>query len=78
MTKNELKSLVISQLNEMTETELDLIANEVVSKLSEDEIKALSPEVKKKLKISKSNLELWVTLIIVALIMSLIQLATGK
>ena len=82
MTKNELKSLTFSKLNAMTESELDVIANEVVKKLSEDEIKVLPSKVRKKLKIKREgslgSKEVWITIIIGALIMSLIQVIMGK
>ena len=39
MTKEELCSLTIEQLNGMTEEQLDVVANQVIELLEEDEIK---------------------------------------
>ena len=55
---------------------------EWLKKLSEDEIKVLPSEVRKKLKIKREgslgSKEVWITIIIGALIMSLIQVIMGK
>ena len=71
MTKEELRSLTIEQLNGMTEEQLD-----------EDEIKQLPKEVRNKLKISREgglgSWKTWIALIISALVMSLMQLIMGK
>ena len=82
MTKKELQSLSIEQLNEMTEQVLNDVANEVIEKLTEDEIDQLTPEVRKKLELKKKNIwtsaGLWISLIIGALVMSIIQSITSK
>lgn len=82
MTKNELKSLTLIKLNVKTESELDLIAEEVVEKLEEYEILELPSDVREKLKIKRKgsiwSKEVWIALILGDLAMSLIQLATGK
>lgn len=82
MTKEELRSLTIEQLNGMTEKQLDEIANQVIELLEENEIKQLPKEVKNKLKISRKggigSWETWIALIISALVMSLMQLIMGK
>lgn len=82
MTKDELRSLTIEQLDGMTEEQLDVIANQVIELLEEDEIKQFPKEVRKKLKISRESglgsWNTWITLIISALVMSLIQLIMGK
>ena len=71
MTKEELRSLTIEQLNGMTEELLE-----------EDEIKQLPKEVRNKLKISREgglgSWKTWIALIISALVMSLMQLIMGK
>jgi hypothetical protein len=82
MLKQDLKNLTINKLNEMSEVELDQIAQEVVNKLNDQEIKALPEDVKDKLKIKKNSpgksLSFWITIIGGALAMSLVQLAQGK
>lgn len=82
MTKDELRSLTIKQLNGMTEEQLDMIANQAIELLEEDGIKQFPKEVRKKLKISREgglgSWNTWITLIISALVMSLIQLIMGK
>ena len=79
MTKEELRSLTIEQLNGMTEEQLDVVANQVIE---EDEIKQLPKEVRNKLKISREgglgSWKTWIALIISALVMSLMQLIMGK
>ena len=66
MTKEELRSLTIEQLNGMTEEQLDVVAN----------------QVRNKLKISREgglgSWKTWIALIISALVMSLMQLIMGK
>ena len=80
MTKEELRSLTIEQLNGMTEEQLDVVANQVIELL--DEIKQLPKEVRNKLKISREgglgSWKTWIALIISALVMSLMQLIMGK
>ena len=75
MTKEELRSLTIEQLNGMTEEQLDVVANQVI-------VKQLPKEVRNKLKISREgglgSWKTWLALIISALVMSLMQLIMGK
>ncbi|RGR51825.1 hypothetical protein [Phocaeicola plebeius] len=83
MKHEELKSLTIEKLDGMTEEELDKVAQEVVNFLTDSEIKKLPQEVKDKLKIVKEKSailtkEFWITVIIAALIMSLIQAMLGN
>lgn len=82
LTKKELRSLSIEQLNGMTEEQLDVVANQVTEHLEEDEIEMLPKEVRKKLKISREgslgSWKIWLTLIISALVMSLTQLIMSK
>ena len=82
MTKEELRSLTIEQLNGMTEEQLDEIANQVIELLDVNDIKRLPKEVRRKLKIIRegglSSWNTWIALIISALVMSLMQLIMGK
>lgn len=82
MNKEELQTLTIEQLNEMTEQALRAVADEVQGKLNETEIEELPLEVKKRLKLKRKSIwcsaELWITLIISALVMSIMQSIMGK
>lgn len=82
LTKDALRSLTIEQLNKMNEDQLNEIANMVIENLEEEEISQLSKEVRKKLKITREgslcNWQLWISLLISALAMSLIQLIMGE
>lgn len=82
MKKEELQTLTIEQLNGMTEQALKAVADEVLEKLNETEIEQLPLEVKKKLKLKRKSIwcsaELWISLIISALIMSIMQSIRGK
>lgn len=80
MTKQQLKSLTIQQLNNMSEDELTKTANEVIQTLSDSEINNLPTEVKEKLEIKKESswVKTLIALIISALIMSIFQLIAGK
>ena len=82
MTKEELQTLTIEQLNEMTKQVQEEVTNEVLKKLNETEIEQLPLEVKKKLNLKRKNIwcsaELWISLILGALAMSIIQSIMGK
>lgn len=82
MTKEELQTLTIEQLKGMTEQALKTVTNEVLEKLNETEIEELPLEVKKKLNLNRKSIwcsaELWITLIISALVMSIMQSIMGK
>lgn len=82
MNKEELQTLTLEQLNGMTEQALKAVADEVLEKLNETEIKELPLEVKKKLNLKSKSIwcsaELWITLIISALVMSIMQSIRGK
>ncbi|MCF2594919.1 hypothetical protein I6E11_14225 [Bacteroides caecigallinarum] len=82
MTKQELQSLTIEQLNSMTSEEVESIAQEVLDNLTTSEIEELSDEVRKKLGIKIKSIwksaELWIGLIVSALIMSIMQGIFGK
>lgn len=82
MNKEELQTLAIEQLNGMTEQALKAVADEVLEKLNETEIEELPLEVKKKLNLKSKSIwcsaELWITLIISALVMSIMQSIRGK
>lgn len=82
MTKDELQTLNIKQLNGITEQALKAVTNEVLEKLNETEIEQLPLEVKKKLNLIKKSIwcsaELWIPLILGALAMSIIQSINGK
>ena len=82
MNKEELQTLTIEQLNGMTEQILKAVADEVLEKLNETEIENLPLEIKKKLNLKRKSswcsAELWITLIISALVMSIMQSIMGK
>ncbi len=82
MTKQELQSLTIEQLNVLTPEEVDGIAQEVLNSLTTSEIEKMSDEVRKKLGIKIKSIwksaELWIGLIISALLMSIFQGICGK
>jgi hypothetical protein len=85
MNKEKLKVLTIEQLNEMSENQLDITANEVVAKLTDYEIEMLSSPIKEKLKLKRGsvfgilgNKETWITLIIGTLIATIIGAILGK
>lgn len=81
MNKKELQTLTIEQLNGMTEQALKAVADEVLEKLNETEIEKLPLEVKKlnlKRKSIWCSAELWISLILGALVMSIMQSIRGK
>ena len=79
MNKEELQTLTIEQLNGMTEQALKAVADE---KLNETEMEKLPLEVKKKLNLKRKSIwcsaELWISLILGALAMSIMQSIMGK
>ena len=82
MNKEELQTLTIEQLYGMTEQALKAVADEVLEKLNETEIEKRPLEVKKKLNLKRKSIwcsaELWISLILGALVMSIMQSIRGK
>lgn len=82
MTREELKSLTINDLNKMTEKELDIVANEIVNNLADYEIEKLPNEVKEKLQLKRESFwgskETWITLILGAIAASIVQAMLGQ
>lgn len=82
MNKEELQALTIEQLNGMAEQTLKAVADEVLENLNETEIEKLPLEVKKKFNLKRKSIwcsaELWITLIVSALVMSIMQSIMGK
>ena len=82
LTKEELRSLTVERLNGMSEEQLSDVAHQVINELEEFEIELLPKEVKKMLQIKRESLwrskETWITLIISAVVMTLMQIILGE
>lgn len=82
MTREELESLTINDLNQMTEKELDIVANEIVNNFADYEIEKMPNDVKEKLQLKRESFwggsQTWITLIIGALVASIVGAMLGN
>lgn len=82
LTKDELKNLSVEALNRMTEEQVINVANQVINELDEYEIELLPKDVRDKLGIKREsfwgNKSTWISLIISALAMTLVQAIMGR